>query len=1070
MSVKAPRFRAGAAAPRIIALTRPEPPHFMPAPNPQSMIRIRGAREHNLQGIDVDIPRDRLIVVTGLSGSGKSSLAFDTIFAEGQRKYMESLSAYARQFLDQLQKPNVETIEGLPPTIAIEQRASGHNPRSTVATTTEIYDYLRLLYARCGTPRCWHGSDGAGPACDRVIERSSATQIVDAIMAMPEGTRLMLLAPLVRGKKGHHREVLESLQQQGFVRARVNGDLIDLREALKEPGENPLNLGRYEQHNIEAVIDRAIVRADGRGRMADSVETGLRLGEGLLIVSVQQDAEGSPHPDPLPEGEGEGAPTPTLPRKAGGGSVDSRLRGYDDAPAQWVDQLFSEHFACPAHPECSLPELEPRLFSFNSPFGACGTCGGLGTVQEFDLDLVVEDPSLTIDEGAISAFARIGHAYRSWFAAVIRRACKKFGIDVHTPFNALPREHRSILLDGTGEKKRGRGSSNHFPGVIPILKERFANTQNERVKERLSMLLSQTPCPVCGGRRLRPEALHVFLTGPGRQRVNIAGLAEMTVEQADEFMAGLSLTGEQQAIARPILKEILARLGFLRSVGLGYLNLSRRTGTLSGGEAQRIRLATQVGTGLVGVCYVLDEPTIGLHQRDNERLIGTLRHLSDIGNTVIVVEHDEDMMRAADHIVDLGPGPGVHGGRIVAQGNIEEIIASKESITGRFLSGRERIEMPEKRRPMTESRAITVKGAAANNLKSIDAVFPLGGIICVTGVSGSGKSTLVNEILLKATRRHLSLGREKPGEHKRVTGLNRIDRIIDVDQSPIGRTPRSNPATYTGFFDDIRKLYTKTKEARVRGYQPGRFSFNVKGGRCEVCQGQGTKKIEMHFLPDVYVECEACRGTRYNRETLEITYKGKNIAEVLAMTVEEGVEFFEAHPTILRMLECLHDVGLDYIQVGQPSTTLSGGEAQRIKLASELGKGSTLHGQSQHTLYILDEPTTGLHFADIRKLLAVLNRLADQGNTLVVIEHNLDVVKCADWIIDLGPEGGDAGGRIVAAGTPEAVMRVDASHTGVWMRRHLGGAADVKVNAVAQPRAGSAGGRSRSKVGSRARS
>ncbi|MCC6908905.1 MAG: excinuclease ABC subunit UvrA [Phycisphaerales bacterium] len=965
-------------------------------------MRVRGAREHNLRGIDVDIPRDQLIVVTGLSGSGKSSLAFDTIFAEGQRKYMESLSAYARQFLDQLQKPNVETIEGLPPTIAIEQRASGHNPRSTVATTTEIYDYLRLLFARCGTPRCWHGADGSEPLCDRVIQRSSATQIVDAIMALPEGTKLMLLAPLVRGKKGYHRDVLEKLQTEGFVRARVNGGIIDLREALKEPGENPLNLGRYEQHSIEAVIDRVIVRADGRGRMADSVETGLRLGEGLLIVSTQQGAEGTD---------------------------------------TWLDQLYSEHFACPVHPECSLPELEPRLFSFNSPFGACPTCLGLGTIQEFDLDLIVDDPSLTIAEGAISAFAKIGHAYRSWFSAAIRRACKRFGIDMHTPFASLPREHRSILLDGSGQsgRKRNGKAAPHFTGVIPILKERFANTQNERVKERLSMLLSQTPCPACRGRRLRVEALHVFLTGPGERRINIADFTEMTVEQADDFAAGLVLTREQQEIARPILKEILARLGFLRSVGLGYLNLNRRTGTLSGGEAQRIRLATQVGTGLVGVCYVLDEPTIGLHQRDNDRLIATLRHLSDIGNTVIVVEHDEDMIRAADHILDLGPGPGVHGGLIVAQGDVAAIIASKDSITGQYLSGRERIELPQQRREMSASTAITVKGASANNLKNIDVSFPLGGVICVTGVSGSGKSTLVNEVLLKAVRRHLSLGRDKPGEHKRITGLNKIDRIIDVDQSPIGRTPRSNPATYTGFFDDIRKLFTKTKEARVRGYQPGRFSFNVKGGRCEVCEGQGTKKIEMHFLPDVYVECEACGGTRYNRETLEITFKGKNIAQVLAMTVEEGVEFFEAHPAILRMLECLHDVGLDYIQIGQPSTTLSGGEAQRIKLAAELGKGSTLHGQSQHTLYILDEPTTGLHFADIKKLLSVLNRLAEQGNTLVVIEHNLDVVKCADWIIDLGPEGGEAGGSVVAAGTPEDVMRIDASHTGRWMRKHLGG-------------------------------
>jgi len=985
---------------------------------PDQCIRVRGAREHNLRGIDVDIPRDQLIVVTGLSGSGKSSLAFDTIFAEGQRKYMESLSAYARQFLDQLQKPNVETIEGLPPTIAIEQRASGHNPRSTVATTTEIYDYLRLLFARCGTPRCWHGADGNGPVCDRVIERSSATQIVDAIMALPDGTKLMLLAPLVRGKKGYHREVLEQLQTEGFVRARVNGTIVDLREALKEPGENPLNFGRYEQHNIEAVIDRVIVRPDGRGRMADSVETGLRLGEGLLIVSVQQGAEGA---------------------------------------ETWSDQLYSEHFACPVHPECSLPELEPRLFSFNSPFGACPTCGGLGTIQEFDLDLIVEDPSLTIAEGAISAFAKIGHAYRSWFSAAIRRACKRFGIDQHTPFSSLPREHRSILLDGSGEAspRRGRGkgkSAPHFTGVIPILKERFANTQNDRIKERISTLLSQTPCPTCGGQRLRAEALHVSLAGAGGQRINIASLTDMTVEQADEFMAGLSLTREQQEIAKPILKEILARLGFLRSVGLGYLNLSRRTGTLSGGEAQRIRLATQVGTGLVGVCYVLDEPTIGLHQRDNDRLIATLRHLSDIGNTVIVVEHDEDMIRAADHVLDLGPGPGVHGGLVVAQGDVDAIVKSSDSITGRYLSGRERIELPEQRRELSVSKAVTIKGAAANNLKQIDAVFPLGGVICVTGVSGSGKSTLVNEVLLKAVKRHLNLGREKPGEHKRVTGLNKIDRIIDVDQSPIGRTPRSNPATYTGFFDDIRKLFTKTKESRVRGYQPGRFSFNVKGGRCEVCQGQGTKKIEMHFLPDVYVECEACGGTRYNRETLEITFKGKNIAQVLAMTVEEGVEFFEAHPTILRMLECLHDVGLDYIQIGQPSTTLSGGEAQRIKLASELGKGSTLYGQSQHTLYILDEPTTGLHFADIKKLLSVLNRLADQGNTLVVIEHNLDVVKCADWIIDLGPEGGDAGGTIVAAGTPEDVMRIDSSHTGRWMRQHLGGKGDTSPVTLRTPK------------------
>lgn len=982
-------------------------------------IQVRGAREHNLANIDVDIPRDQLVVITGLSGSGKSSLAFDTIYAEGQRKYMESLSAYARQFLNQLQKPNMDTIEGLPPTIAIEQRSSGHNPRSTVATTTEIYDYLRLLYARCGTPRCWAvtGKDkgkgkgkGKGKSknnvCGRIIERQNATQIVDAIMGMEPGTKLMLLGPVVRGKKGFHREIFEDMQSQGYVRARVDGNIIDLREILKEGGDNPAKLGRYERHTIEAVVDRIVLKEDGRPRLADSVETTLKVGGGLITVAVQNDRDKI--------------------NTTGNNSTDT-----------WIDQTYSEHFACPLHPEINLEEMEPRLFSFNSPFGACPECVGLGTVQEFDMDLIVEDPTLTIQEGAIVAFRRIGHAYGAYFSSVIKRACKRFDIDIHIPWNSLPKDHKRILLEGSTDKDLKKRARKQFRGVIPILHERYLNTETERVKERISSLMSQAHCPACNGQRLRIEALNVFLESGKNQAKNelhISQVTALTVQEALVFFENLILTKEQQMIAAPIMREINARLGFLVSVGLGYLNLNRRTGTLSGGEAQRIRLATQVGTGLVGVCYVLDEPTIGLHQRDNNRLIETLRQLSNIGNTVIVVEHDEEMIKSADHIIDLGPGPGVHGGEIVGQGTIADIIASQRSITGRFLSGADSIEKPAKRRMLNTDSCITVKGAGENNLKNIDVAFPLGGLICVTGVSGSGKSTLVNEILLKAVRRRLHNSKDKPGQHSRITGLSRIDRIVDVDQSPIGRTPRSNPATYTGVFDDIRALFTKTKESRIRGYPPGRFSFNVKGGRCEACQGQGTKKIEMHFLPDVYVQCEVCRGCRYNRETLEVTYRHKNIADVLSMTVEEGVEFFAAHPKTLRMLECLHEVGLDYIELGQPSPTLSGGEAQRVKLATELGKYSTTNGTRQHTLYILDEPTTGLHFADIKKLLSVLNRLADQNNTLVVIEHNLDVIKCADWIIDLGPEGGDEGGKIVAQGTPESVSKNKKSYTGKYLR------------------------------------
>ncbi len=971
-------------------------------------IQVRGAAEHNLKNVDVNIPRDQLVVITGLSGSGKSSLAFDTIFAEGQRKYMESLSSYARQFLNVMQKPNVEAVDGLPPTIAIEQRSGGHNPRSIVATTTEIYDYLRLLYARCGTPRCWQkkGNGKRAKVCGKYIEKQSIVQIVDALLTNKQGARLMLLAPVIRGKKGYHRDVIESLQNQGFVRARVDGELKDLREVLKETGENPLQIGRYEQHTIEAVVDRIILKPDSRSRLDDSIETALKASGGTIVASIQLDK---------------------------------------DAP--WIDETYSEHFACPTHPQCNLEELEPRLFSFNSPFGACSNCGGLGGIQEFDLDLIIDDEQLTIAEGVIVAFKRIGYAYQAYFNKLIKRVCKKFSIDLHIPWKSLPIEDRKLLLYGAEEnqtantkrkRKLKRNRVAEFRGIIPILHDRYENTETARVKERIATLMSQTPCPTCEGKRLRKEALHVFIESASLGEVNIAQCASMTVCDALDFISDLILDTEQAQIAEPVVNEIKARLGFLQSVGIGYLNLNRKTGSLSGGEAQRIRLATQVGTGLVGVCYVLDEPTIGLHQRDNTRLIKTLRHLTDIGNTVIVVEHDEDMIRAADYILDIGPGPGLHGGEIVAHGSLDQIVTTPRSLTGKFLSGIENIERESDLRPLSPANAITIKGAKQNNLKSINVAFPLGGMICVTGVSGSGKSTLVNDILLKGIKKHLHNSRQKPGTHTRINGMQKIDRVVAVDQSPIGRTPRSNPATYTQMFGDIRNLFAKTREARIRGYQPGRFSFNVKGGRCEACQGQGTKCIEMHFLPDVYVECEVCKSARYNRETLEVRYKHKSIADILDMTVEQGVDFFDAHPKIYRVLKCLYDVGLGYIKLGQPSPTLSGGEAQRVKLATELSKGTTLHGTQSHTLYILDEPTTGLHFADIRKLLSVLNRLADQGNTLVVIEHNLDVIMCADWIIDLGPEGGEGGGEVIAVGPPEHVMKLEStSYTAQYLKKHV---------------------------------
>ena len=1003
-----PGPKAGAPGPAKLGEARFEPTRA---------IRVRGAREHNLKGVDVEIPRDRLVVVTGLSGSGKSSLAFDTIFAEGQRKYMESLSAYARQFLDQLKKPDVEDIEGLPPTIAIEQRSSGHNPRSTVATSTEIYDYLRLLFARCGRPRCWAPTktkrDGTvTERCGKTIAASNPTQISDRVAALPEGTRLMVLAPIVRAKKGFHKDVLESLVQAGFIRARVNGAVTDLRTALAAGGDNPLGLGRYEKHTIEAVVDRIAVKPDGRQRLVESVETALRAGDGAVIVSVE--------------------------------------RGRAGDEASWEDTVYSERYACPDHPECSIEELEPRLFSFNSPFGACPTCDGLGAILEFDEDLVVPDPDKPIARGGIAPWKKNGPG-GMYYPKLVRRFCRQFGVDPSTPIGDMDEGAYDALMRGTPAVRGSRRGVDEWEGVLEILRSWFVNTESAWVKEHLQHFMSDRVCPDCLGDRLSIKSLSVTLESDEalpadvvalRRRhglsgdpheFNIADVARLNIVDAIRVLGGLRLSTEQRAIAEPIVREVEARLGFLASVGLEYLSLSRKTATLSGGEAQRIRLATQVGSGLVGACYVLDEPTIGLHHRDNARLIRTLRRLADIGNTVIVVEHDEEMIRAADHVLDIGPGPGVHGGRVVGQGTVEDVAGNPASVTGLYLSGARGIEVPRKRRALSPKKALVVKGARENNLRSVDAAFPLGGIVCVTGVSGSGKSTLVNDTLLNATRRHLTHARVKPGAHDRVNGLRHVDRVIEVDQSPIGRTPRSNPATYTGLFDDVRRVFAQTREAKIRGYEPGRFSFNVKGGRCEACQGQGLKKIEMHFLPDVFVECEVCRGARYNRETLEVTYRGKTIADVLGMTVEDACAFFEAHPKILRFAECLRDVGLGYVRLGQPSTTLSGGEAQRVKLATELGKGAT-----GHTLYVLDEPTTGLHFEDVAKLIDVLNRLADQGATLVVIEHNLDVIKGADWIIDMGPEGGDAGGRVVAEGTPERVAAIEASHTGRALAPLLG--------------------------------
>ena len=940
-------------------------------------IRITGAAEHNLKNISLSIPRDKLVVITGISGSGKSSLAFDTIYAEGRRKYVESLSAYARQFLEQMQKPAVSEITGLPPTIAIEQRSASHNPRSTVATTTEIYDYFRLLFARAGQPHCW--------VCGKEITSQHPSQIVESILAKPEGTKIQICAPLVRGKKGEHKDIFTAIQREGFVRARVDGAVYDVR--------NVPDLNKNKKHDVAALVDRLIIKDTSRVRLADSVETALKLADGVILVLLQE-----PGAD-----------------KANGGN------------SKWKEIIYSEKFACPKHPQASLEELSPRLFSFNSPYGACKGCDGLGTILEFDPDLIVPDKTVSLENGAIDAWRKGGKRMNIFYNRLVKRFCKKMSISKAIPFKHMPEEHARILMYGTNaddEKKHGMS----FEGVIPNLIRRWENTTSEYVKTRLTGYLSQQPCQSCHGARLRPEAIAVTVGGK-----SINELAALSIEKAQRFFSKLKFDKEKTIIAAAVLKEIKARLKFMVNVGLGYLTLDRMSSTLAGGEAQRIRLATQVGSGLVGVCYVLDEPTIGLHKRDNDRLLGILQQLSKSGNTVLVVEHDEDIIKCADHIVDIGPAAGAHGGEVVAQGSLSDIIACGQSLTGDYLSGRKSIELPAKRRSYNLRKCIEVKGAAQNNLKNIDVKFPLGVFTCVTGVSGSGKSTLVNEILLKALKRRLYQSRGKPGAHKTVLGTSQIDKVIEIDQSPIGKTPRSNPATYTGAFDVIRKLFSMTREAKIRGYKPGRFSFNVKGGRCEYCKGQGTKKIEMHFLPDVYVTCQSCKGSRYNPETLTVTYKGKNIADVLAMQIEESLDFFANFPTIIRILRTLADVGLGYIQLGQASTTLSGGEAQRVKLSAELGKAAT-----GHTLYLLDEPTTGLHFADIHNLLNVLQRLTDCGNTVVVIEHNLDVVKMADYIIDLGPEGGEAGGQVVAAGKPEDIIKNGKSYTARFLKEKLG--------------------------------
>ncbi len=934
-------------------------------------IVIKGAREHNLKNVDLELPRDKLIVFTGISGSGKSSLAFDTIYAEGQRRYVESLSAYARQFLEQMQKPDVDNIDGLSPAISIDQKAPSHNPRSTVGTVTEIYDYLRLLYASIGVPHC--------PKCSRKIEKQTPEQIVDQILQHAEGAKIIILSPVVKGRKGEYKELLSDMEKEGFLRARIDGKVVELSEAK--------SLDKKKKHNIEIVVDRLILKAGAKKRLTDSVETALRFGSGTLIAVF---------------GEGKGS----------------------------QEEIFSEKFSCPVC-NISLDEITPRIFSFNTPYGACPTCGGLGDKLEFDPDLIVPDKSLSIAEGAIAPWGENVTYYMQKVAAV----GEKYGFDINTPMKRLSKKQLDIILYGTDEPikfkyEMERGYWEHegtYEGVISNLRRRYYETKSENIRYWLHRYMSSVPCPVCHGARLKPESLAVKIEGK-----SISEITQMSVKDLDDFISGLKLSEREKIISRQVIKEIKARLSFLKNVGLDYITLSRESSTLSGGEAQRTRLATQVGSGLVGVLYILDEPSIGLHQKDNKRLIDTLKRLRDLGNTIIVVEHDEEMMRSADHIVDIGVGAGLHGGEIVAEGEVSDIIKSRRSVTGKYLSGEEKIEIPKARRQGTGDR-ILIKGARHNNLKNIDVRIPLGVFTCVTGLSGSGKSSLINDILYKALAKKFYRSIEKAGEHDEILGLEHIDKVVIIDQSPIGRTPRSNAATYTGVFDHIRYLFSLTPEAKARGYMPGRFSFNVKSGRCEACHGDGLVKIEMHFLPDVYVPCDVCKGQRYNRETLEVRYKGKNIFEVLDSTVEEALTLFENIPQISRKLTTLRDVGLNYIKLGQSATTLSGGEAQRIKLSTELASRST-----GRTLYLLDEPTTGLHFDDIKKLLSVLSRLVDTGNTIVMIEHNLDVIKTSDHIIDLGLDGGDAGGRVVARGTPEQVADNSKSYTGQYLKKILG--------------------------------
>jgi excinuclease ABC subunit A len=946
---------------------------------------IRGAREHNLKDVSLDLPRDALIVFTGLSGSGKSSLAFDTIFAEGQRRYVESLSAYARQFLGQMDKPDVDFIEGLSPAVSIDQKSTSKNPRSTVGTITEVYDYLRLLYARAGRPHC--------PVCGSPIERQTPQQIVDRILQLPEGTRFQVLAPVIRGRKGEYIELFRSLQTQGFSRARVNGETYQL--------DAPPKLDKQKKHTIEVVVDRLAAKASSKRRLTDSVETALALASGLVVFDF----------------------------------VD--LAAKD--PGR--EMKFSERMACPNEHDIDTDELEPRSFSFNSPFGACPTCSGLGTRMEVDPELIITDPDATLADGAISPWT--GAHIADYFARLLEALGEELGFDMDTPWAKIPKKAQTAILDGhptkvhvrhTNRYGRERSYYTNFEGVRPYIERRHREAESDTSRERFEGFMREVPCPACNGSRLKPVSMAVTLGEQGKGGRNIAEVCALPINEAAEFLNGVVLSAREKQIAERVLKEIQERLRFLLDVGLDYLSLDRPSGTLSGGEAQRIRLATQIGAGLVGVLYVLDEPSIGLHQRDNQRLIETLVRLKDLGNTLIVVEHDEETIMTADWVVDIGPGAGEHGGQVVHSGTVKQLLKHRDSETGLYLSGRKSIPLPEVRRPRTKGRDLIVHGAKENNLKNIDVAFPLGLFVAVTGVSGSGKSTLVNDILYTALAKQIYNARTVPGRHTKISGLEHVDKVIHVDQSPIGRTPRSNPATYTGVFDHVRKLFASTPEAKMRGYLQGRFSFNVKGGRCEACAGDGTIKIEMNFLPDVYVPCEVCHGARYNRETLEVHYKGKTISDVLDMPIEEAVDFFAAIPAINRHLKTLVEVGLGYVRLGQPATTLSGGEAQRVKLASELQKRNT-----GSTVYVLDEPTTGLHFEDIRKLLLVLGRLVDQGNTVLVIEHNLDVIKTADWIVDMGPAGGNRGGTVVAEGTPEHVAGVKESFTGEFLKPLLEG-------------------------------